>query len=124
MLLVCDLFSWLSSVDPGLDLTRVEGGGWCWGALVGTLCPCTDTLRGAEELSDGLGEREGVKDLWERSEIQESGDTDFWMVPEFSVGEGASSDSKAEGGLLIGWIWRGKSGCGCDPGGSGGPGGG
>ena len=102
----------------------MEGGGWCWGALVGTLCPCTDTLRGAEELSDGLGEREGAKDLCEGSEIQASGDTNLLVILAFIIGEGASSDSKTEEGLLLAWIWRGNSGCGRGPGGSEGPGGG
>ena len=99
MLLVCDLFSWLSSVDPGLDLTRVEGGGGCWGALVGTLWPFFVILRGTGELFDSLGEREEEEDLWERREIQASGDASIRVVPVLSVGESVSSDAKAEGDL-------------------------
>ena len=90
-----------SSVNPGLNLTGVEGGAAYWGALVGTLCPCTDTLRGAGELFDGLGVREEEKDLWERREIQTGGGTDVWAVIELSVGKGDSNDSKAEGDLRL-----------------------
>ena len=66
---------------------------------MGTLWPFFVILRGTGELFDGLGVREGVKDLWERREIRVSGDASIRVVPVLSVGESVSSDAKAEGDL-------------------------
>ena len=73
---------------------------------MGTLWPFFVILRGTGELFDSLGDREGVKDLWEGSEIRASGGTVIRVVPVFTSGKSASSDSKAEGALLLGWRGR------------------